>query len=579
MRPSILEFRITTSGLRISRALPYFRYLLLCLIVTGIWTSGLESSYAQTGNCPRSQGEAYLDAGNVRARILNNGALFYRGEPHVYEVPKGSGSNAIFATSMLVAGKIGDEVRATATTYGEWEMWPGPIDEAGNPPADCSEFDRLWEIRREDIEAYIEHGEVSANLTEWPWQLGAPVIDGDGDPSNYNLAGGDLPELLGDQHIWWVMNDRSGLHVKTDSEPLGLEVQASAFAFANRGPMDNFTFYRYRLINKNTSDLNDAYFGFFVDPDMGDFADDFIGSDSLLHLAYVYNADNEDEGVEGYGTAPPALGYTFLNTPLAESDSLDNDHDGQIDEPSERTGMRSFWRYSDGGGVYASPFTARDYHTILKGFWKSGEPFVKGGHGFAASMPAWLEPHPTKFFYSGDPVTKSFWTEFNFDDRGTALSPGDRSFITSTGPFDLAQFDSQEITFAIVWSRGSDHLDSVRRLKSDVAGVRSNAETFFQPTSVEKKAEPYQSFPLGFDQNHPNPFTESTTLRYSLPEPLPVRLSVYDVLGREVAVLVDAAQEPGIYSVDFDARGLPAGLYIARIQMGFLQYSKRMVKR
>ena len=78
-----------------------------------------------TGTCPRSQGEAYLDVGNVRARILNNGALFYRSEPHVYEVPKGSGSNALFATSIWIGGRINGVIHAAATRYGEWEFWPG----------------------------------------------------------------------------------------------------------------------------------------------------------------------------------------------------------------------------------------------------------------------------------------------------------------------------------------------------------------------------------------------------------------------------------------------------------------------
>ena len=50
----------------------------------------------RTGSCVPAQAEAYLDVNNVRARIFNNGPLFYRGEPHVYEVPKGDSTRAIF---------------------------------------------------------------------------------------------------------------------------------------------------------------------------------------------------------------------------------------------------------------------------------------------------------------------------------------------------------------------------------------------------------------------------------------------------------------------------------------------------
>ena len=159
---------------------------------------------AQTGTCEPALGEAYLDAGNVRARILNNGGLFWRGTPHVYEVPKGGGSNAIFAAGIWVGGMINDSLRVAASRYGPWEFWAGPLDALGNPPTDCKPYDQIWEIRTEDIQAFIDGKGISGNMKNWPWQLGAPVVDGDGNPNNYNLEGGDLPELLGDQRLWWL---------------------------------------------------------------------------------------------------------------------------------------------------------------------------------------------------------------------------------------------------------------------------------------------------------------------------------------------------------------------------------------
>ena len=55
------------------------------------------TAYAQIpDSCPDAQAEAYLDVNNVRARIFNNGALFWNGSPSVYEVPKDGGVNAIF---------------------------------------------------------------------------------------------------------------------------------------------------------------------------------------------------------------------------------------------------------------------------------------------------------------------------------------------------------------------------------------------------------------------------------------------------------------------------------------------------
>ncbi len=146
-----------------------------------------------TGTCPRSEGEAYLDVNNVRARILNNGGLFYRGEPHIYEVPKGSHVSALFASGIWLAGTINGTIHAAGTRYGEWEFWPGPLKSAEDPPRNCAPFDRLWEINHDDLAAFAETGEATENLLEWPWRLGAPVVDGDGIDGNYDLAGRSPP--------------------------------------------------------------------------------------------------------------------------------------------------------------------------------------------------------------------------------------------------------------------------------------------------------------------------------------------------------------------------------------------------
>lgn len=67
---------------------------------------------------------------------------------------------------------------------------------------------------------------------------------------------------------------------------------------------------------------------------------------------------------------------------------------------------------------------------------------------------------------------------------------------------------------------------------------------------------------------YPNPFNPTTTLRFELNTPQPVRLSVYDLLGREIAVLVDQLMPAGLHQSRFDATGLSSGVYITRLQAG-----------
>ena len=78
-------------------------------------------------------------------------------------------------------------------------------------------------------------------------------------------------------------------------------------------------------------------------------------------------------------------------------------------------------------------------------------------------------------------------------------------------------------------------------------------------------------------QNYPNPFNPTTVVRYSVPEVSHVRLVVYDLLGREVGVLVNERKQPGTYTVRFDASGVASGVYIYRMETGSYSASKKLV--
>jgi hypothetical protein len=75
-----------------------------------------------------------------------------------------------------------------------------------------------------------------------------------------------------------------------------------------------------------------------------------------------------------------------------------------------------------------------------------------------------------------------------------------------------------------------------------------------------------ESFDLG--QNYPNPFNPTTTIPFDVAGTGPVRIAVYDLLGREVAVLLDRTMVPGSYEVAWDASAQPAGVYYARMSAG-----------
>jgi hypothetical protein len=78
-------------------------------------------------------------------------------------------------------------------------------------------------------------------------------------------------------------------------------------------------------------------------------------------------------------------------------------------------------------------------------------------------------------------------------------------------------------------------------------------------------------------QNYPNPFNPSTVIGFNIPVASYVSLKVYDILGREVAELIDEHKPAGIYKVDFHAANLPSGVYLYIIKSGDFVQSKKML--
>ncbi|GEM_PF-3182186 len=81
---------------------------------------------------------------------------------------------------------------------------------------------------------------------------------------------------------------------------------------------------------------------------------------------------------------------------------------------------------------------------------------------------------------------------------------------------------------------------------------------------------------FSLEQNYPNPFNPSTVIRFSLPVSSYVTLKVFDVLGREVAILVDGMQDAGLKMQSFDASSLPSGVYMYKLQAGSYTEVKNM---
>jgi hypothetical protein len=109
-------------------------------------------------------------------------------------------------------------------------------------------------------------------------------------------------------------------------------------------------------------------------------------------------------------------------------------------------------------------------------------------------------------------------------------------------------------------------------------GIMMNILNFDDPTSIEKEREEFpQTYSLS--QNYPNPFNPSTRIQYSVVSNQNVNLKVYDVLGNEVAILVNEEKQPGTYEVEFSGQNsvISNGVYFYQLRAGDFIQTKKMI--
>jgi hypothetical protein len=163
-------------------------------------------------------------------------------------------------------------------------------------------------------------------------------------------------------------------------------------------------------------------------------------------------------------------------------------------------------------------------------------------------------------WYDGYSVDEDYWDWMNFG----SLQP---EYVSNTadGPVTITSQD------AIALNSGqSVDVYYALALGADEATMLSNmaaAAEKYQFMLVAVEDNPDTRNELILEQNYPNPFNVSTDISYELPENGFVSLKVYDVTGREVAELVNAAQTAGKYSVQLDAQNLTDGLYFCTLRL------------
>jgi hypothetical protein len=396
---------------------------------------------------PTTSGDfTVFDVNRVKTFIRNNGS--FDRDPGTgnsgYEWPKGSGNTAIYASGLWLGAKGNSDgiVRVAVAEY-SYEYDAGPIL-AGGVPADPGDSRyRMYKIKRGD------NASTNPDYANWPVADGAPV-DALGNPL-----------ILGDMTVWCVFNEADpSVHVNMNAPPLGVEVQMTTFAFNRADALGDVLFFKWKIINKGGRNLDSTYVTVWTDADLGDSGDDYDGCDTTLGLGFTYNGDDND-GVYGI---PPAVGFDFLQGPMANGAPTDTARfpDGRFYPGKKLLKMTSFIKYSNDATDLGNPSSGQEVLNYQKGLTRSGLQI--------------LDPagNPSTFMFPGDPTQPygtSNWIETD--------PPGDRRFMMSAGPFNLAAGDTQEIVAASLIAQATSAGTSVIALKQADALVQTAYDANF----------------------------------------------------------------------------------------------------
>ena len=425
-------------------------------------------------NCRAASQSADLDVNNVRTKILNGGDMWWDLNLPKYEIPKVLDANSIrrhslFAGALWIGGiGRGDgNLRMAAMTYRQSgsDFWPGPLDTAlaATEDGQCTSYDKVWKVTREEILLAEESGwvDISPNMLEWPSGTNRPQRFSPGEPDYlspyferpgfgvpgiYEPFNGEYPVLdplrpaaqnrpqdQPDMMLWFVYNDRGNVHSESGGLPIGIELRTTAFAFATNDEINNMTFYRSEIINRGNEPLDNTYFGQWVDADLGFAFDDYVGCDIPRDLGYCYNGDDFDDGVLGYGSNPPSIGTDFF--------------EGPKDSAGNELGLYAFVYYNNNfDPINGNPQQAIHYYNYLRAKWKNGNDMTYGGNGIGGSQ-------LTTYMYPGN--TDPNFPGQRWDEVSVGNPPGDRRYIQSSGPFSLFPGATNYVTVGVVWARTS----------------------------------------------------------------------------------------------------------------------------
>jgi hypothetical protein len=518
---------------------------------------------------------AWIGTGRVSAKINNKGAL---------------------VTDFLVPNEDGDG-DSLISTVSEISIWMGGLDPAGNlilaiqkPDTALSDFwggfrnvpnsAGVWKVTKEEIEQHTqdfeEDGDIDVmipSIFSWPgWSnpysqqfngfsldsihnyLTAPFAD---NPFDWN--GIYEPHLGEHPFIDYVIYNfdkepdeivYTPYHTK-ETAPSIIKLNGKAVFFVyycdDATFLEDAIFGYTQFIYTGQERLDSFFLSYYVDGNIGNPGDDYLGSLPYSGTTYFYNADSIDE--DGFESNPPIFGFDI--------------HSGILDTFGHYQGVSNvipIHRFDEGfpPGTTA-PQLPQEYYNYITGSWRDGSPLSYGGDGYQENT------QTASFIFPGNPGNPAEWSEISAN-----TLPGDRRAVISSGPVTIKPNAGNRSFFSFENVSGDNIAEQVERLRQ----YSLTQEDFFYTDYFPPDPSPFDTIaclnttsvnqPTSISGLiFPNPASTHLTLRAE--ESGLQQVALFDMLGRTVASRQNFPADS--QEITLPVAGLPSGIYLLQWTM------------
>jgi hypothetical protein len=391
----------------------YFQQI-LCQPCAPTAISSIENQYIKAG---------VGNMGDFYPGVVGGGLEYPKRTP--VEIANGvRAKSPIFSASIWLSSIDNGNVKISGIRYrspvGKAHFFPGPIRlKDGTVHAQsCTLFDKIWIVKKQDIQSHIQQWSTSpsplttvqSSIKDWPAKGNkqfvtvpiedelAPFVDVNNN-GTYDPENGDYPKIKGDEAHFAVMNDVSA----NRSDAIGVELHILTYIYDS--PIFNgigtSIFHDCKVIKKTAGNADELIMSLFVDSDLGNFNDDYVGCDTLSSTGYTYNADDFDENtsVPGYFNNPPVVSTSFVSRKMNAFSYFINGQGGSLNDPTTPEQMRK----------------------IMEGKTNNGGTFTVSNDGITPGFPS------TRYLFYGNPSDSNEWSM-----HSRAFLPRDLRYLMSS---------------------------------------------------------------------------------------------------------------------------------------------------